>query len=132
MRGGGTSAAIWAINSSGCERDLVGFGTALVTGGLAVLLGAVVHQGRALLAKAIHGKGWPGRIAQQPLQCGAVVGLYADTGIDQEAAVLVGQHVFGIITTLQQAPAHEGVQDAPTQGGLHLGHDSLIDRPGGR
>ncbi|OIQ77190.1 hypothetical protein GALL_411220 [mine drainage metagenome] len=43
--------------------------------------------------------------------------------------MLVGQHVFGV-TTLQQAPPDEGAQDAPTQGGLHLGHDSLIDFAG--
>ena len=51
--------------------------------------------------------------------------LNAHTGIDREAAVLVGQHLFGI-TTLQQAAPDEGAQDAPTQGGLRLGHGSSL------
>ena len=40
------------------------------------------------------------------LQASAVVGLDADTGIHREAAVLVGQHLFGL-ETLQQATAHK-------------------------
>ena len=45
---------------------------------------AAVHQLKALLAKAIHGKGWAGAVAQESLQCGAVVGLNAHTGIDRK------------------------------------------------
>ena len=52
--------------------------------------------------------------------------LNADTGIDRKPAVLVGQHVFGV-TTLKQAPAHEGAQDAPSHVSLHLGCDSPIN-----
>ena len=37
--------------------------------------------------------------------------------VHREAAVLVGQHLFGV-TTLQQAPAHEGAQNSTAQGGL--------------
>ena len=55
--------------------------------------------------------------------------LNADTGIDREAAVLVGQHVFGIKALDQTAP-DEGAQDASAQGALHLGHGSFIN-PGG-
>ena len=39
-------------------------------------------------------------------------------------------HVIGL-KALQQAPAHEGAQDAAAQGGLHLGHSGLIDCMGG-
>ena len=49
--------------------------TALVAVWLAVLLGAAVDQGGFLFAKAFHGKGWARAVAQQPLQCGAVVRL---------------------------------------------------------
>ena len=44
-------------------------------------------------------------------------------------AVPIGQHLFGL-KALQQAPAHEGAQDAAAQGGLHLGHGGLIDAAG--
>ena len=71
----------------------------------------------------------------------------ADSGIDREAAVLVGQHVFGL-TTLQQAPTHKtqvsvktnlyssyvatkGAQYAPAQGYQRLGYHGLIDQGGG-
>jgi hypothetical protein len=54
------------------------------------------------------------------------VRLYAHAGVHREAAVPVGQHVFGL-KALQQAPAHEGVQNASAQGGLHLGHGGRID-----
>jgi hypothetical protein len=37
-------------------------------------------------------------------------------GADREAAVSVGEHVF-VATTLEQAPADEGAQNAPAQGG---------------
>jgi hypothetical protein len=72
-------------------------------------------------------------VAQQALQRGTVVRRDAHTDIHREATVLVGQHVFGI-TFLQQAPAHEGAQDASAQASLHLCHDSLIGLhwPGGR
>ena len=43
--------------------------------------------------------------------------------------MLVGQHLFGV-TTLDQAAAHEGAQDAWAQIGLHLGHGSLVDSTG--
>jgi len=58
------------------------------------------------------------------------VRLYTHTGIDREATVLVGQHLFGI-KALQQAPPHEGAQDALAQGGLRLYYGNLID-PAGR
>ena len=80
------------------EVQLVHLGATLVSARLTVLLGAAVHQGGALFAQSLHGKGWAGAVAQQPLQGGAVVCLDADTGIDREAAVLLGQHVFGINT----------------------------------
>ena len=60
------------------------------------------HQRGAFFAKAFTSKGWSGAVAQQQLQCCAVVRLDADAGVHLEAAVLVGQHVFGV-TTLQQA-----------------------------
>ena len=62
------------------EVQLVHLGATLVSARLTVLLGAALHQG------------------------GAVVCLDADTGIDREAAVLVGQHVFGINTLDQARP----------------------------
>jgi hypothetical protein len=40
--------------------------------------------------------------------------------------VLVGQHVFGICL-LDQAPAHEGAQNASAQIGLYLGRSGGID-----
>ena len=51
------------------------------------------------------------------------------TRVHREAAVLVGQHVFGV-TTLQQTPAAEGAQDTSAQIGLHLGYSGLIDSTG--
>ena len=42
------------------EMQIVSPGPALVTAGLAALLGAAVHQGRALFAQALHGQGWAG------------------------------------------------------------------------
>lgn len=51
------------------------------------------------------------------------------TRVLREAAVLLGQHLFGV-TTLQQAPAHEDAQDATTQIGLYLGHSDGIDCTG--
>lgn len=65
------------------EVQLVCLGAALVTRRLAVLFGAAVHQGGTLFAKAIHGKRWAGAVAQQALQCDAVVRRDADTGIDR-------------------------------------------------
>ena len=62
-------------------------------------------------------------------QGGAVVCFDAHTGVHREAAVLVGQHVFGV-TTLQQAPADEGAQDATAQISLYLGHSGGIDSTG--
>jgi hypothetical protein len=53
----------------------------------------------------------------------------ADTGVHREAAVLVGQHLFGI-SLLDQAPADEGPQDASAQIGLYLGHSGLVDSTG--
>ena len=64
------------------EDQLVHFAASLVTRRLAVLFGAAVHQGGARFAQSIHGKGWAGAVAQQALQCGALVCLNADTGID--------------------------------------------------
>jgi len=43
--------------------------------------------------------------------------------------VLVGQHLFGICL-LDQAPAHEGAQDASAQGGLHLSQGIRINAGG--
>jgi hypothetical protein len=57
------------------KRQLVHLGTTLVSARLAVLFGAAVHQGGTLFAKTVHGKGWAGAVAQQPLQCGTVVRL---------------------------------------------------------
>jgi hypothetical protein len=100
-----------SISSSGVRGQLICLGTALVAGGLAALLGTAVHQRSALFAQTFHGKGWAGAVAQQAFQGCAVVRFDAHPGIDRKAAMLVGQHVFGV-TALQQAPAHEGAQDA--------------------
>jgi hypothetical protein len=50
----------------------------------------------------------------------------AHTSVHREAAVLVGQHVFGVCL-LDQAPAHEGAQNASAQIGLYLGRSGGID-----
>ena len=94
-----------------------------------MLFGAPVHQLSTFFAKAFTSKGWAGAVAQQPLQGGAVVRLNTHTRVHREAAVLVAQHLFGV-TTLQQAPAHEGAQDASAQICLHLGHSGGIDSTG--
>ena len=47
-----------------CEVQCVDLGAALVRARLAVLLGAAVDQGGAFFAKAGHGKGWAGAVAQ--------------------------------------------------------------------
>jgi hypothetical protein len=112
-----------------CKGQLIGLGTALVAGRLAALFGTAVHQFACLFAQPLHGKRWSCAIAQQPLQRSAVVGFDADTSVHREAAVLVGQHVFGV-TVLQQAPAHEGAQDAFLKGSLHWGHGIRIDATG--
>ena len=57
------------------------------------------------------------------------MGFNAHPRIDRDAAVLVGQHLFGV-SLLQQAPSDEGTQDAFLQGGLHLGHAIRIDCTG--
>ena len=111
------------------EVQLVDPGATLVRAGLAMLFGAAVHQIASLLAQAVHGKGWAGAVAQQPLQCCAVVCFDEYTGIHRKPAVLVGQHLFGI-SLLHQTPAHEGAQDASAQNSLHLGHSGLIDSTG--
>ena len=85
----------------------------------------VIDKSAVRFAQPIHGKKW----AQQTLQRGAVVCLNADTGINREAAVLVGQHLFGI-SLLDQAPPDKGEQDAPAQIGLRFSHDSLINATG--
>jgi oxygen-independent coproporphyrinogen-3 oxidase len=54
-----------------CEVQFVHLGATLVTGGLAALFGAAVHQGCALFAKAFHGKGWAGAIPQRSFQFAA-------------------------------------------------------------
>ena len=69
-------------------------------------------------------------IPKQPLQGCPIARLNAHTGVHREADVLVGQHLFGV-TTLQQAPAHEGEQDASAQIGLYQGHSRLVDSTGG-
>ena len=94
-----------------------------------MLFGAAVHQLSARFAQPLHGKRWTCAVAQQPLQCGPVVCLNAHTGIYREAAVLVGQHVFGL-GLLDQAPPDKGPQDAPVQIGLHLCYDCLVDSTG--
>lgn len=53
----------------------------------------------------------------------------AHASVHRKPAVLVGQHLFGL-ETLQQAPAHEGTQNASSQGGLHLGHSIRINADG--
>jgi hypothetical protein len=108
------------------EGQLVCLGSALVTARLAALFGAAVHQGSALFAKAVHGKGWAGAIAQQPLQRGAVVCFNANTRVHRKSAVLVGQHVFGV-GLFDQTPADESAQDAPSQVSLRLSHSGGID-----
>lgn len=50
-------------------------------------------------------------------ESGAFVRLNAHPRVHREAAVLVGQHLFGV-TALQQAAAHESAQDALAQIGL--------------
>src|SRR5450759_1022062 len=75
-------------------------------------------------------EGWAGAIPQQPLQpCAIGGGDDAHTGIDREAAVLVGQHLFGV-KALDQVPAHKGAQDAGAGGNLHLGHGRPIEAAG--
>ena len=113
-------------DSSVIDATLV---SALITARLAVLLGAAVHQVLTYFAQALHRKRRTRAVAQQPLQASAVVRFDAHAGVHREAAVPVGQHVFGL-KALQQAPAHEGAQDAAAQGGLHLGHGGLIDCTG--
>jgi hypothetical protein len=54
------------------------------------------------------------------------VRLDADTGINREAAVMRGQHLFGV-SALDQAAPDKGAQNTPSQISLHLGHDSLVD-----
>jgi hypothetical protein len=44
-------------------------------------------------------------------------------------ALLVAQHLFGL-ENLQQAPAHEGAQDATAQGALCLGNGGLVNASG--
>ena len=56
------------------EGDLLCFGTAPVTGRLAVLFGAALHQGTALFAQPLQRKRWAGAVAQQARQAGTVVG----------------------------------------------------------
>jgi len=46
------------------EGQLIHLGTALVSARLAVLPEAAVHQGCALFAQSVHGKGWAGAVAQ--------------------------------------------------------------------
>ena len=58
------------------EVQFVSLGATFVRARLAVLLGTAVHQGSALFAKALHGKGWSGAIAQQPLGVTRVVELW--------------------------------------------------------
>lgn len=87
------------------------------------------HQGSALFAKAVHGEGWAGAIPQQPLQGCAVICLDAHTGIDREATVLVGQHVFGV-SLLDQGAPDKGAQDALAQASQHLGHGNRIKSTG--
>ena len=94
-----------------------------------MLFCAAVQQGGALFAQSVHGKGWAGAVAQQPLQGGAFVRLDADASIDRKTAVLVAQHLF-CLKTLQQTPANEGAQDAAAQIDLYLGHSGLIDSTG--
>ena len=68
------------------EVQLVDPCATLVRARLAMLFAAAVHQLGALFAQSLHGKGWAGAVAQQPLQRGAVVGLDADSRVDREAA----------------------------------------------
>ena len=91
-----------------------------------MLLGAAVHQVLTCFAQPLHGKRRPGAVAQQSLQTCAVMRFDAHAGVHREAAMFVAQHLFGL-KALQQAPAHEGAQDAAAQGGLHLGHGGLIN-----
>jgi hypothetical protein len=54
---------------------------------------------------------------------------YAHAGVQREAAVAVGQHLFGI-ETLQQTPPDKAAQDAFAQAGLGLGHHFAGDTAG--
>ena len=81
------------------------------------------------MAKGGRGKGWTGAVAQQPLQCCAVVCLNAHAGIHREAAVFVGKYLFGIDLLYQGAP-DEGAHDAAAQIGLRLSHCGLINPAG--
>lgn len=76
--------------------------TCLAGAASAVLFGAAVHQDSARFANTCTSKGWARAVAQQPLQRSAVLRCGADPCVHRQAAVLVGQHVFGI-TTLQEA-----------------------------
>ena len=62
-------------------------------------------------------------------QGGPAVRFDAQTGDHREATVLVAQHLFGL-TTLQKAPADEGMQDATAQIGLHLRYSGLNNSTG--
>jgi hypothetical protein len=57
------------------------------------------------------------------------VRLNAHTGIDRKPTVFVPQHLLGL-EAFEQAPAHKGAQDAPTQTGLGFGHRFGVDAGG--
>lgn len=91
-----------------------------------MLFGAAVHQIASLFAQVLHGKGRASAVAQQALQCCAVIRCNAHASVHRKPTVLVAEHLFGI-TTLQQPPAHDGAQNAAAQGGLHLGYGIRIN-----
>ena len=77
------------------------------------MLSAMNVESVSAISGMRNGKRPASAAAQQTLQASAVVGLEAHTGIHGATAVLVGQHLLGV-RTLQQAPAHEGAQGAPS------------------
>ena len=80
------------------EGDLVHLGAALVGTRFAVLFGAAVDQLAARFAQPLHRKRRARAVPQQALQARAVVRRYANAGVHREAAVAVGQHLFGLKT----------------------------------
>lgn len=64
------------------------------------------------LGQPFQSKGWPGTIAQQPLQPGAVIPGNPHRRIERKATLLPGQHRFGV-RSLQQPAAGKPPQHPP-------------------
>ena len=109
----------------------IGFCAAFVAAVLAVLFGTSVHQFATRLAQPLHGKRRAMRssAANAPGQRGRGLGC---THRHPPRNRRVGRpHLLGV-TTLQQAPAHEGAQDAAAQICLRLTHSIIRINPAGR